>query len=69
MQTQSFNIMQQYLKREMQNKPVTNKEIAKAKALINKVTLANGTTLPEKARAADVDYAEFMKAQRIVYKK
>lgn len=68
----SFEVMQEYMKREISKKPSNSsftKEEKDARALVAKVNSAKGSNLREKAESVGVDYQDFMNAQRLIGKR
>lgn len=61
----SQELLQKYMRKEI-GKPVISEEEKKARQLIDKVTLAKGFTFREKCEAVNVDYSDFMAAQRLI---
>ena len=67
----SIETLNEYLKRESVDKSddTSLKEERQARAIVVKVTCANGNTMVEKAKNAGVDYKDFMTAQRLLCRK
>lgn len=62
----SQKVLQDYMSREMQSKPIEDKDIREARRLVAKV--ANAKAAGDKAACAEtgVDYQEFLQARKLL---